>query len=208
MYNDEPLENLEGLYGQAVRALDRAALPPHDAALWRSRIEYMLARGYHARADRAGAEARYREGLAWAEAVVEQCPCSEGWRMMSEHIGQLCLVKGLGFLLANGRKVVAYAEKALELDPDNVGAQVIVAASKVYPPRAFGGNPAIGIELMQRALSMGTAERDDLFNIYSGIGLAHGKLKNIEEARRWLREALELYPGNLFIQGEYARTGE
>jgi len=48
---------------------------------------------------------------------------------------------------------------------------------------------------------------EDGFNIYSGIGLAYGRLKNREEARRWLEKALELYPGNLFVRGEYRKLG-
>ena len=80
-----------------------------------------------------------------------------------------------------------------------------MAAGKVYPPPVFGGNPRLGIELMHKALAMGNAERDDLFNIYSGIGLAYDKLKDSQEARRWLREALDLYPGNLFVRGEHER---
>ncbi len=111
------------------------------------------------------------------------------------------------FFIANGRKVVRYAAQALELDPSNAAAQIIVAASKVYPPPVFGGDPVVGIQLMQKALAMGTAEQDDLFNIYSGIGLAYGKLKNREEARCWLEKALELYPGNLFVRGEYEKLG-
>jgi Flp pilus assembly protein TadD len=60
---------------------------------------------------------------------------------------------------------------------------------------------------MKAALSVGTAERDDLFNMYSGIGLAYGKLKNVGEARRWLAMALELYPGNAYVKSEHAKLG-
>jgi tetratricopeptide (TPR) repeat protein len=204
-YNSEPLKTLELLYEQALDSLNRAELPPRTKALLGSRIEFLLARGYQAAGKKPQAASHYEEGLAYIERVPECEVFSEGWQMRSEHIGQLCLVKGLGFLLANGRKVVGCAAQALELDPANAAAQIIVAASKVYPPALFGGNPAIGIELMQKALAMGTAERDDLFNIYSGIGLAYGKLKNIEEARCWLEKALELYPGNLFVRGEYKK---
>ena len=175
-----------------------------------ARGEYLLftdADTVHSSDSISWAASHYEKGLAYIERVPECDVFSEGWRMRSEHIGQLCLVKGLGFLLANGRKVVGCAAQALELDPANAAAQIIVAASKVYPPALFGGNPAIGIELMQKALAMGTAERDDLFNIYSGIGLAYGKLKNSEEARCWLEKALELYPGNLFVRGEYWKLG-
>ena len=208
MYNSEPLQTLELLYGQALDSLNQAELPPRTKALWGSRIEFLVARGYQAAGEKPKAASHYEEGIACLERVPECKFFSEGWRMKSEHIGQLCLVKGLGFLLANGRKVVGYAAQAMELDPKNAGAQIIVAASKVYPPLIFGGNPRTGIELMQKALAMGTAAQDDLFNIYSGIGMAFSKLRKTEEARGWFVKALELYPGNAFVRSELEKVGE
>lgn len=205
MYNHETLSRLEALYREALAALGAPGLPEADAALWRSRVEYMIARGYQAWDDKGRAISHYEEGLAALEALAPERVTSESWRMTSECISQLCLLKPVGFVVANGPKVSTYAERALAMDPKNAAAQVIIAASKIYPPALLGGNPKRGIDLMQAALSMGTAERDDLFNIYSGIGLAYGKLKNAGEARRWLAMALELYPGNVYARTEYEK---
>ena len=90
----------------------------------------------------------------------------------------------------------------------NYDSMEIQSTMSVYPPAMFGGNPKRGIELMQGALALGTAERDDLFNIYLGIGLAYGKLKNTAEARRWLAMALELYPGSAYAKTEYEKLGK
>jgi tetratricopeptide (TPR) repeat protein len=208
VYNSEALSRIEAAYRDAVARLEQAGLPDADQVLWRSRIEYMVARGYHALEDKVHSVAHYESGLASLEVLTPDQVSSESWRMTSECISQLCLLKKVGYIVTNGPKVSTYAEKALAMDPKNAAAQVIIAASRIYPPAMFGGNPKRGIELMKEALSFGTADRDDLFNIYLGMGLAYGKLKSIEEARRWLGMALELYPGNNYARSEYEKLGK
>jgi len=208
MYNSEPIPVLERLYSHAIDCLGRAGLPPPERDSWSSRIEYMAGRGYQAARRKPEAVIHYEAGLACIDRILSGEEDSESWRMRSELLGHLCLLKDLVFLLKNGRKVVGYAEKALELNPQNAKAQIIIASSKVYPPSVFGGNPQIGLELMRKALAIGTSERDDLFNIYSGIGLAYSKLRSKEQAKRWLEKALELYPGNSFVRAEYGKLGE
>ena len=207
VYNSEALNRIEALYRDAVERLEKAGLTRGDQELWRSRIEYMVARGYQALDDKKRSVTHYEAGLASLEVLAPDRISSESWRMTSECISQLCLLKGVGYAVANGPKVSVYAEKALALDPKNIAARIIIAASKIYPPAMFGGNPRRGIELMREALSFGTAERDDLFNIYSGIGLAYGKLKDVVEARRWLAMALELFPGNSYARAELEKLG-
>ncbi|MCX7030157.1 MAG: tetratricopeptide repeat protein [Spirochaetes bacterium] len=205
VYDSEALSRLQALYRDALHELEDAVIPANDRGIWRSRIEYLMARGFQACGEKQKAVVHFEDGLTALEMFGADEAPSEVWRMRSECISQLCLLKGLGYILANGTKVVAYAEKALALDSMNAAARVIVAASKVYPPPVFGGNPVRGIELMKEALALGTAERDDLFNIYSGIGLAHAKLKDTEEARYWLGKALELYPGNVYVRTEFGK---
>lgn len=208
VYNSEALARIEASYRDAVERLAAAGLPETDREVWRSRIEYMVARGYQALENKGASVAHYESGLAALEVLKPDRVSSESWRMTSECISQLCLLKGMGYLVANGPKVSTYAEKALELNPRNAAARVIIAAGKVYPPAMFGGNPKRGIELMKEALALGTAERDDLFNIYLGIGLANGKLKDTTEARRWIAMALELYPGSVYAKTEYEKLGK
>jgi tetratricopeptide (TPR) repeat protein len=208
VYNSEDIPRLEILYAQALAAVEGADPAPPDRGLWASRLEYLLARGYQAVGEKKQAAVHYEQGLVPLEELRVKGDSSEAWRMTSECISQLCLLKGLAFVMTNGPKVVSYARKALELDSRNAAAAIIVAASKVYPPALFGGDPKTGIALMQKALAMGTAERDDLFNIYSGIGIAFGKLGNSAEARAWLGQALELYPGHRFAREEYEKSAK
>jgi tetratricopeptide (TPR) repeat protein len=208
VYNSETLISIEASYQDAVGRLDTVSLPEAERKLWRSRIEYMVARGYQANEDKTRSVTHYESGLSSLDALAPDQISSESWRMTSECISQLCLLKKVGWVVVNGPKVATYAEKALALNPKNAAAQVIIAAARIYPPAMFGGNPKRGIELMKEALSLGTAEKDDLFNIYSGIGLAYGKLKDTAEARRWLEMALELYPRNSYARTEYGKLSE
>lgn len=207
VYNSEAVPQLEVLYARALAAIEAADLTAPDRSLWTSRIEYLLARGYQAVEDRQRAADHFEKGRSYLGPLVESGDSSEAFRMMSECLSQLCLVKGLGFILANGPKVAPYAEKALALDPRNAAAAIIIAAGKVYPPPLFGGDPRAGIALMEKALALGTADRDDLFNINLGVGLAWGKLGKSDEARTWLGRALELYPGSRFARAEYKKAG-
>ena len=205
VYNSEPLLQIESLYLGSLETLSAAGRPSRESRYWGSRFECLVARGYRTRGDKKQTALHCERGLALIEEAMAEGSFSEGWRMKSELLGQLCLVKGLGFVIANGLKARNYAEEALRIDPGNAAAQIFVASSRIYPPALFGGNPRLGIELLQKAIALGPAERDDLFNIYSGLGMAHQKLRDFADARSWFAKALELFPGNAFVRQEYAR---
>jgi tetratricopeptide (TPR) repeat protein len=204
-YNNAPIGRIESLYREALAKVEAAGLEAPIRFYWLGRVEYMSGRGYQAWERKEEAGRHYEAGLELTRRALEAGDFSEGWRMMSEHQGQLCVVKDFGYLLANGPKVLRYAKKAAELDPENVAAQILLAAAKIYPPPIAGGNPTVGIELMRRALSLGGAEADDLFNIYSGIGVAYAKLGDFGQSARWLELALELYPNNRYVREEYEK---
>jgi len=207
VYDNRPLEQIEAWYPEAVSVVRAGELEEQDRLYWLSRLEYMLGRAYQGHKDKRQAAEHYQAGLDYARRALGLGEFSEGWRMMAENQGQLCLVKEMGYLLANGPRGPQYAQKALKLDPLNIAAQIYLASAKVYPPPIAGGNPARGIELYRRALALEPTEKDDLFNIYSGIGVGLGKLSRNAEAADWLRKALELYPNNTYALQELARIG-
>jgi tetratricopeptide (TPR) repeat protein len=204
-YNDEPLDAVTRHYEIALQELEQAFVGSRERSLWASRLEYMMGRAFQAWDRKEEAAAHYERGLAHTEAAMAGGAFSEGWRMTSEHVSQLCLVKDLGYLLANGRKVTEYAEKAVALDPANVGARIILAAGKIYAPVVVGGNPRVGLAMMREILDLAPGEKDDLFNIYSGIGLACAKLGRRREARQWYEKALGLYPNNRYLYKEFCK---
>jgi tetratricopeptide (TPR) repeat protein len=203
MYNDLPLEAAQSLFRSARQQLDVAGLPYGRDSLWRSRIEYLIARAFQSSGQKNTAIRHYECGLAFADQAVASGLEAEGWHLKGEHLGQLCLLKDVSFLVSNGNKVRESVRRALSLDPANVSCQILLAADKIYSPRIFGGDALAGIELMQQALRMGAVEKDDLFNIYSGIGAAYLKLHDYEAAKAWFGKALQIYPNNCYASERY-----
>lgn len=193
------------LYELAIEAAEDSSLPDKDRLYWLSRIEYMMGRAYQNVERKKQADRHFERGYEYIEASESYGEYSESWRMKSEIISQRCLVRGVGYILGNGLNVNKYAEKALELNPDNGKAIIIIASSKVYPPPIYGGNPKKGILLMEEASEKPDIEKDDLFNIYSGYGVGYAKLEDFEKARFWFESALMLYPDNAYVNEEYEK---
>ncbi len=208
-YNqDASLADIEKYYEAAKSSVLSSIGEPKERSYWISRVEYMMARTYQVLDKKKEAATHYEAGLSAIQEAMKSGDFSEGYRMMSECISQMCLVKDTGFVLMNGLKVGEYAEKAVKLHERNVPARIILAAQKIYPPGIFGGDPAKGIELMKEILAIPAVsiEKDDLFNIYSGIGLGYSKLGKKAEAREWLGKALAIYPKNKYVNEEYQKV--
>jgi tetratricopeptide (TPR) repeat protein len=207
IYNqDVSINQIEVIFLQAKEAVRQSSLGGRKKAYWLSRIEYLMGRAEQNIERKKDAAGYYEQALAHIEEALDKEPFSEGFRMKSEIISQMCLVKGVGFILSKGPKVNPLAEKALDLNPENGKAIILIASSKVYPPPIYGGNPEKGIELMQKANRMPDIEKDDRFNIYSGIGVAYEKLGEKEKAAYWLEKALELYPENVYAREQYEKV--
>ena len=43
-------------------------------------------------------------------------------------------------------------------------------------------------------------EKDDVFNLTSAIGYGYMQRKELDSAREWFLKALEVYPGNKYVQ--------
>jgi tetratricopeptide (TPR) repeat protein len=204
--NDTSIGTINLYYLQAREAVRSSDLDGQEKHYWLSRVAYLMGRAEQYLEHKDKAYEYYETALDDIEAALETGAFSEGYRMKSEIISQMCLVKKVGFIIANGPKVGKFAEKALELDPRNGKAIIIQASAKVYPPPIYGGNPEKGIKMMKKASGMPDIEKDDRFNIYSGIGVCYKKMDQPEKAARWLEKALELYPQNEYANEQYEQV--
>jgi tetratricopeptide (TPR) repeat protein len=75
-------------------------------------------------------------------------------------------------------------------------------SAEIYSPSIFGGKPQKGIRIMQEALEMPDLDKGDLFNIFSGIGIAYSRLKKYDKAKLYLARSLELFPDNFYANEE------
>ncbi|QEN08733.1 hypothetical protein EXM22_12305 [Oceanispirochaeta crateris] len=143
----------------------------------------------------------YEKSLDYINEYLELNPDSLGYQQYSEIQGELILLKPVSYVLAHGLSVKRTLKKSLKLDPGNVKALIADGASDIYTPKKYGGDYIAGIEVLKRALTMGSADREDLFNIYTHI--AYGLVSNERhsEALTWLEKAEEIYPGNMYLSG-------
>lgn len=142
--------------------------------------------------------ALYEESMAFAEQYMADGRDARGVRLYTESLSQLSTLKTLGFLMANGPKIQPLAEEAVSLNPDDPKARMILASRYVYSPSVWGGDPDRGIAMIEEIKARGGLDREARHNTAVGIGFAHTMAERWEEAVPYFREALEVYPGNVY----------
>ncbi len=166
---------------------------------WLARLEYLA--GYMellTREDPEAAERRFRKSESLVEQSLSIGEFSDGYGLLSDIIGRLCQIKGKMYALRKGRNVEKYAERALELDPFNSKALLMLGSAKVHTPKLFGGDPVKGIRIMLDTLRLELIGKDDLFRLYTGLGSAYSKIGQPEQARKNFNNSLRIFPGNLY----------
>ena len=111
----------------------------------------------------------------------------------------------VAFAMANGLDVERFARNALNLDPRNAAAQIMIAARWIYAPAPFN-NFRRGIDMMSVIPQQSNMDKDDRFNVYVAIGYAHIQQRKLNDARIWLERALEVYPTNRFARNLLNQT--
>ncbi len=184
-----------GRYYQAVQT--REEMEAYAGDLHKGR--YLALRKYYTQ--REAALEAYREARIAAENYLELNPGAESHSLLGEILGQMLFLGSAGQALAIGPKARKQVKKALKLNPDYMKALIQEASRLAYSPPAYGGNPDKARELYRRILREGVRDREDEFNIYGGFAMAAFMEKDDEQALSWFREALNLYPGNIFVLG-------
>jgi tetratricopeptide (TPR) repeat protein len=178
-----------------------------DRHLILARIEYLLARSWNESGDKKKAIPHFEAAMDSALLSMESGEHPAGVMALTKPLSELCLLKNMGFLIANGPKISKNAKKTLDMEPGHPGALIILANAKAYPPAIFGGNPREALEEMEALLRSRDEgfEKDDLFDIRTCVATALVKLDREDEARIWFKAALELYPGNKYALAELAK---
>jgi tetratricopeptide (TPR) repeat protein len=186
------------LYSQAKEDIEREfAGAELYAAL--SRCEYLMGLLFQMEGKNPEAAAFYEQGIAWAEESLARQPTSEGYRLLGTNISLLCGVRR-SYALSNFGGIEENANKAIDLDPQNLAAYYLIAAKYVVAPWPFG-NVRRGASLLEEITgqNIGSMEKEDLFNLYMMLECACLKLKRNREAQVWHERATSLYPTNNFI---------
>jgi tetratricopeptide (TPR) repeat protein len=164
-----------------------------------SRCAYLAGVTFQAEGRKNEAAAYYDQGIAWAEDSISLSPTSEGYQYLAANVALSCWVRSRSYALAHIGKVEDNAEKALDLDPQNLAAKYIIAAKYIQAPWPVG-NMKKGASLLREIIEqdINSLEHEDAVNIYLAMAVVCQKEKKIDEERIWQGKAIALYPTNRF----------
>jgi tetratricopeptide (TPR) repeat protein len=182
-----------------ISARARTSLSGAPQLIMLSRCEYMMGRAFLFEERKDEAAARFSDGMDYAQRALNVQESAEAWVMLAENLSQSCVVRSVAFAMANGLNVEKYSKNALAINRRNAAASIMIASRWVYAPPPFH-NYRRGIEMMSAIINECDMEKDDMFNVYSGIGYAYIQMRNSAQARTWLTRALEIYPTNRYVQ--------
>jgi tetratricopeptide (TPR) repeat protein len=197
MQNKSLLETMR-LYTAAKQDIEKLYTDA-DRYLMLSRCEYLMGISFRTDSRNNEAAAYFEQGIAWAEESLELRPTSEGYRILGTNTAFLCEVRR-SFGLKNYGRIEEIAKKALELDPNNLMAQYLIAAQYIVAPWPLA-NVRKGMALLEEISGQNYLDMDkeDLFNLYLMYQAACLKQKKTDEAQTWYERGVELYPTNNFI---------
>ena len=198
VYDSRPPGEVETLAQSLAKAAESPAPDDIDRTLSLSRIEYFVARSWNESGDKKKAISHFEAAVEYARLSMESGEHPAGLMALIKPLSELCLLKDMGFLVANGPKIPQIAKKILAMEPGHAGATITLSAAKAYPPAIFGGNPEEAIEELSPYLAAqgSSLAKDELFDIRMCLGTAAARLNRKAEARAWFTAALELYPRN------------
>ena len=170
-----------------------------DKYLALARCEYFMGITYKASDKNNEAAAFFEQGIALSEEALAIRITSEGYLLLGSGISFICEIR-TSYGLRNHGKIEENARKALELDPNNLMAQHLIATFYIFAPWPVG-NIKKGESLLREILDQNylSLNRDDLFNLYLMLQAACLKQRKNQEAQMWRERGAALYPTNDFI---------
>jgi len=164
-----------------------------------ARCEFLMGIMFKAENRNSEAAAYFEQGIAFAENSIALSPTSEGYLLLGSGISFLCEVR-TSYGLRNHGKVLENAQRALDLDPNNLMAQHLIASYYIVAPwpitNVRRGEAMLRDILNQNYLSL---DKDDQFNLYLMLQLVCIKQKKNQEAQMWCDRGATVYPTNNFI---------
>ena len=215
MYMSASPETIENDAERLISALRAASLSEADRALAIAGAEYYAARAWKEVENKTKAIPHYEEAIVQARAALADGETAPRIVALMKPLSELCLLKDMAFLMANGPKIGQYAKRALVLEPGYPAATIAIAASKAYPPAIFGGKPKEALSEMEAFLALQSGAvpgdgaklaKDDLFDLRMCMATAYEKLGRKAEAAAWYRQALELYPANAYARDQLKKA--
>jgi len=128
---------------------------------------------------------------------------SDSYRIMAEGSSLIMLQKGLAYIILNFKKGQKQAKEALELDPDNARASLVIAQFLCNAPGIAGGSKKKGIALLETIKAQSNLINEDRFHILMTLSDVLMQKKRYPEAINVCLDALNIFPGNETAQDLY-----
>ena len=211
VYNGVGPESVDAQATSLLKSIGEQQLSANDRVLLEARIAYLAGRSWNDHKNKKKAVPWFEQAVDAAHSMIAlsgETPTA--LVALAEPLGELSLLKDLGFLISNGPKVGQYANKALEIEPKNIKAWLLKASALAYPPTVWGGNYRKALETYATILTMAESglPKDVLFDLRVGIATAYANLKLSEHAAWWFGAALELYPQNPYATLELEKLAQ
>jgi tetratricopeptide (TPR) repeat protein len=142
---------------------------------------------------------RFEEAQRFAEQSLAFGETSAAYRILADAYTQQMKYRGLLYQLANGSKIRKYAQSALNLDPENVKAQLTLALYFFHAPPTAGGGIEKSMDLLHRIETHSRLYPIDRYSILIWLAIGYQNQDDITQAEHYLEAALRLYPHNVWI---------
>jgi tetratricopeptide (TPR) repeat protein len=167
---------------------------------WQARVFYLYGFVEQGAQRPEEAEKRFTTGLGLAESSLSCGQFSDGYRLLADIQAQLLMFNGMSYKMRYGPLVREYAEKALELDPDNIKAKLNLALYYKNAPAIAGGSEKTARKILHDVERAGSLEKLDAFSVYVWLGISYAEGEDASTARSYIDQALEIFPGNTWLQ--------
>lgn len=167
---------------------------------WKSKISLIRGQVYYALEMDRESENQMESSISMAEKSMNYGEYSDGWRLQADAGSYLMLFKGVGYIIANLEKIQANAKRALELDPGNVRASLIIAQRLIKAPALFGGNKKNGLLILENINEREDISKEDRYYIMLALSEVYKSSKREQDALKIYHSLLAIYPGSSFIK--------
>ena len=125
---------------------------------------------------------------------------AEAYRLLADAASSWMLTKGLGALIRTAPKVSEWADRAVEMNPENAMAVLIGVQGQINAPKSAGGDPDEALKRLLALNRRGDLSRAERFWTRASLSAVYGKLKQRDEAEIWCGRAREIFPDNPFVK--------
>jgi len=168
-----------------------------EVEYWKSRISLVKGQIYFEQREKKLSIRELQKSLTYAEESNIQKEMSDTWRTMSEANSLLMMQKGFLYIVANHALAQDQAKRALELDPDNARASLVIAQFLCNAPSIAGGNLEEGLSLLKTLYKRDDLNGVDRFAILQSLSMIYLDNERLGDAMIYCRLALSLYPQNI-----------